>query len=148
MRKISQGFIFLLFLVVNIIPQQLGNNTKLIRQFNFALKSKNHLEGFSKSIGINDFIYHSLRTDVTQGLLTRCTDGNMSIEWETQKTPENLAKGLWFTWIAAVDMKGNGQKFNVFVNDVERFEFISGRNEDRKFENLEGGILEFTTIDL
>lgn len=120
---------------------------KLMKQYNFALKSENHLEGFSKNIGENEFSYHSLRMDVTNALLTRCTDGNMAIEWLTQKVVKETTNGVWFTWIAAVDMKSSGQKFDVYFNDVKRFEFIASSEEERVFKNEEGGILEFTTME-
>lgn len=148
MKKRNLSLLLFMLFFASLYSKGFNNNAKLIKQYNFALKSRNHLEGFSKSLGKNDFSYHSLRPDVTQGLLSRCTDGNMSIEWETQNAAEILNEGLWFTWIAAVDMKGSGQKFDVYVNDVKRFEFISGSNEDRKFDNPEGGILEFTSIEL
>jgi alpha-mannosidase len=121
---------------------------KLMKQYNFALKSENHLEGFAKNIGINEFSYHSIRMDVTNALLTRCTDGSMAVEWLTQNV-ENMgnANGLWFTWIAAVDMKGSGQIFDVYFNDIKRFEFIASSEEQRVFGNDEGGILEFTSIE-
>lgn len=87
------------------MPTQLTpTRVKLIKQFNFAVNSKNNLEGFSKNLNENNFQYHSLRIDVTEGMLTRCTDGNMEIEWETQKISENSKAGYWFTWIAAVEM--------------------------------------------
>ncbi|MCB0751736.1 MAG: hypothetical protein KDC52_09695, partial [Ignavibacteriae bacterium] len=72
----------------------------------------------------------------------------MAIEWLTQNTQNNNEKGIWFTWIAAVQNTNEKHKFNVFINDVKRFEFISGNEENRKFNNPDGGILEFTTIEL
>ena len=33
--------------------------------------------------GKNGFVYDSFRTDVKECMLTRCTDGNFGIEWET-----------------------------------------------------------------
>ena len=123
------------------------DKVKLIKQFNFAVNSKNNLEGFSKSLNENNFQYHSLRIDVTEGMLTRCTDGNMEIEWETQKISENNKAGYWFTWIAAVEMTNERHKFDVFVNDKKQFEFISGNEENRVFKNNNGTKLEFTSIE-
>ncbi|MCB9260696.1 MAG: alpha-mannosidase [Ignavibacteriales bacterium] len=137
--------IFMILIFSNSLHAE--DNVKLIKQYNYAMKSQNHLEGFSKSIGENDFSYHSLRIDVTDALLTRCTDGKLAIEWLTQNVDKETKNGVWFTWIAAVDMKGGGQKFDVYINDIKRFEFIAGSDEERIFDNEEGGILEFTTIE-
>ena len=137
--------IFMILIFSNSLHAE--DNVKLIKQYNYAMKSQNHLEGFSKSIGENDFSYHSLRIDVTDALLTRCTDGKLAIEWLTQNVDKETKNGVWFTWIAAVDLKGGGQKFDVYINDIKRFEFIAGSDEERIFDNEEGGILEFTTIE-
>ena len=105
MRKI-----LLLFLALIMVASlKAEDKIKLMKQYNFAMKSQNHLEGFSKSIGKNDFSYHSLRIDVTDALLTRCTDGEMAIEWLTQNVPNNNEKGVWFTWIAASAEWRNGR---------------------------------------
>ncbi len=121
----------------------------LMKQYNFALKSKNYLEGYSQDIGKNQFKYHSLRMDITEGLLTRCKNGDMEIEWLTGKIPQSNkeVKGYWFAFLADVQMTNERCKFDVYINDIKRFEFISGREKDRIFKNKNGGILEFTTID-
>ena len=141
--------LYMLLFIVGFNSIHAEGNETLMKQYNFALKSKNHFEGFSKNIGKNEFTYHSLRIDVTDGLLTRCKNGDMPIEWLTQKIPVDIdGNGFWFTWLAAVQKTNEHYNFDVFVNDVKRFEFISGKEDDRKFENPDGGILEFTTIDL
>ena len=139
-------FLFMALLAFSLNAQE---KVKLMKQYNFALKTNKYLEGFSKSIGENDFSYHSLRNDVTESLLTRCTNDGMPIEWLTQNVPEDHGnEGAWFVWLAAVDLTNTKQKFDVFVNDIKRFEFLTGNEKERRFENPEGGILEFTTIDL
>ncbi|MFZ1290461.1 MAG: glycoside hydrolase family 38 C-terminal domain-containing protein [Melioribacteraceae bacterium] len=144
-----QKFIFIIITFILTISSNAEEQNKLMKQYNFALKSKYHLEGFSKSLNDSDFIYHSLRIDITKGMISRCTNGEMEIEWLTQKVPSiNGKKGLWFTWIAATQLKETKHKFDVYVNDVKRFEFVSGIEEYKKFENHEGGILEFSTIEL
>src|SRR5210317_1993904 len=81
------------------------NREQLKKQFDFAQKVNNGFEGYANSVGTNDFNYHSVRNDVTDALLTRCTDGNMAIEWETQRVPETFNDaGASFVWIAALDL--------------------------------------------
>ena len=46
------------------------------RHILLAEKTNNYYEGFNKSSGSNDFIYHSFREDVSESMLTRCTDGS------------------------------------------------------------------------
>ena len=142
-------FLSLIIFFLSFVSLNAAGNETLMKQYNYALKSKNYLEGFAKNIGKNEFTYHSLRMDVTEGLLTRCKNGDMPIEWLTQKIPESMeGNGFWFTWLAAVQKTNEHHNFDVFINDVKRFEFVSGKEDDKKFENPDGGILEFTTIDL
>ncbi len=119
----------------------------LKKQFDFAQKTKDFLEGYHQNIGDNNFEYHSLRKDINECLLTRSTDGNMSIEWETQAVPDDFkGKGASFVWLAAMDLTEKANRFDVYVNDVKRFEVISGTKTNWKIKNNEGGELEFLTF--
>ena len=91
-------FLSLIIFFLCFISLNAAGNETLMKQYNYALKSKNYLEGFAKNIGKNQFTYHSLRIDVTEGLLTRCKNGDMPIEWLTQKIPTDIdGNGFWFT---------------------------------------------------
>jgi len=144
---IKRIIIISIFFTIGIIASNDREKINLMKQYNFARKTVNHFEGFSKNIGENNLSYFSLRNDVTDGLLTRCTNGNMSIEWLTQEIPSNFSgDGVWFTWLTAVDLTNRKNKFFVYVNDVQRFTFISGEDEDKYFRSDDDGKLEYITI--
>ncbi len=143
---LNRSVIILIIFTFCIIASNDKEKINLRKQYNFARKSLDHFEGFSKSIGDNDFTYSSLRNDVSDALLTRCTEGNMSIEWLTETVPSDYKKGAWFTWLAAIDLTTEQNKFSVFVNDIKRFTFISGTDEDKYFDGSDGGKLEYITI--
>lgn len=146
---VKQITIILVVAALTAITINAQKKEQLMKQYKFAMESQNYLEGFSKSIGENDFSYHSsLRIDVTESMLVRCTDGTMAIEWITNPVPKDHKKGgVWFTWLAALDLSGQHHKFDVYINDVKRFEFLSGNEQDRQFNNEDDGILKYTTID-
>ncbi len=119
----------------------------LRKQFDFAQKTEDFLEGYHHNIDDNNFEYHSLRKDINECLLTRSTDGNMQIEWETQAIPDDFkGKEVSFVWLAAMDLTEKANRFDVYVNDVKRFEIISGTKTNWKIKNNEGGELEFLTF--
>lgn len=119
----------------------------LKKQFDFAQKSAGCFEGYNHNLGENNFEYHSLRKDVPECLLTRSTDGNMAIEWETQAIPDNFkGKSASFVWLTAMDLTQKSNGFDVFVDDIKRFEIISGNNKSWKLEHKEGAELEFITF--
>jgi alpha-mannosidase len=137
-------FSFITALLVN------SQNTKdrFKMQYEFARKTVGWLEGFSKSSGENDFIYHSLRHNVSASMLTRCTTGEMGIEWETAPVPENFKeKGAWFVWLAAIDLTNKNYNFDVSIDDKKRFTVTSGNRKNWRLQH-DGGILEFTTFTL
>ena len=71
----------------------------------------------------------------------------MAIEWETQLVPENYQKkNCSFVWLTAIDLTKKTNQFDVFVNDIKRFEIISGTRTNWKIENKDGGELEFLTF--
>jgi len=117
------------------------------RTFKLVTQAKSYYEGFQQLTGTNEFSYQSLRDDVTASMLTRCTDGNMAIEWKTAVLPsEILSDGAGFMWLAAVDHTTEGKKFNVYINGQPRFTFISSGQQEREFSGEEGSRLGFTTV--
>ena len=78
MKKYLGQLILFSVLSVNVTFSQDTNNS-LVQLLDFVNKTKDYKEGYTESLGENDFKYHSLRTDVDECLLTRATDGTMSI---------------------------------------------------------------------
>ena len=64
---------------------------------------QNVLSGFSRPLSGESIPYFSVYPDyVKDALLTRCTVGNKSIEWETSELPVNNKEPyLYLSWIAA-----------------------------------------------
>lgn len=117
-------------------------------QHDLAHKTKNYFEGFQNNIGSNDFTYPSHRNDVSKSILTRASDGNMAIEWKTQTIPSDYKKPmLGFLWIAAIDLTDENVKFNVFINDKQRFTITSGNKDNWTVRNPEGAQLDFLGLE-
>lgn len=90
------------------------------------------INGYAKEIKGENIGYFSAYPDyATTALLTRCTDGNKVIEWETAPVPDNI-KGnyVYFSWVAAHSSgtsKGN-RNFDVYVNDQKLLTFTTTPN--------------------
>ena len=87
------------------------------------------INGFSKELSGETITYFSLYPDyATNALLTRCTDGNKSIEWQTAPVPSgNKNKYVYFSWVAAHSSgtsKGN-RNFDLYVNDEKLLTFTT-----------------------
>ncbi len=109
--------------------------------------TKGWFEGFRKNLGGNQFPYSTFRSDVTNGLLTRCTDGKMTIEWETAPLPADWTqKEAGFVWIAAVNLTTQPGVFDVSVNGVKRFEITASRQKNWELKTGDGGKLAFTMV--
>jgi hypothetical protein len=118
----------------------------LERLLDFVNKTRDYREGFSASTGVNDFIYHSFRTDIDTCLLTRTTDGTMAIEWTTYPLEEKIkTEGIGFLWIAAMDINNSGNVFDLYFNDIKRFTISSSTSYNWYLESVDGGSLVFFT---
>ena len=79
------------------------------------------INGFNKEISGQSLQYFSVYQDVAkEALLTRCTDGNMAIEWFTDSIPKDITgKYAYFSWIAAHSSgtSSGTRKFDLYIND-------------------------------
>ena len=111
---------------------------------NLAEKSKGSIDGFKKNTGENTFSYHSFRNDVTEGLITRCSDGKTGIEWDTDVVPQTFAEPqACFLWIASVNLTKDQGIFDVFVNGIKRFEIPASTKKEWEITSPDGGKLSF-----
>jgi alpha-mannosidase len=125
-----------------------AQDDNLKQLFDLVRQSKNWFEGFQKNSGGNEFSFHSFRSDVTKSLITRCKDGKMAIEWETEAVPENWEKNdAGFLWIAAIDITPDKYGFDVFINDKKRFEITTSTKKNWELKSENGGKLSFFTIE-
>lgn len=141
--KLQLTAIFLLISLFSVFGQE--NQTRAL--FDLASQSKNWFEGFQKNSGKNEFEYQSFRSDVTKSLITRCTDGKMDIEWETQMVPSDYDKNTaGFLWIASRDITEENVIFDVIVNGEKRFE-VPGSTKKNWVREENGGRISYLTIE-
>jgi alpha-mannosidase len=116
--------------------------------FDFVTQVKDYQEGFAVSTGSNDFRYHSFRSDIMDCLLSRATDGKMSIEWETA-VPHDLANGeaAGFIWIAAMDIRPEHYRFDFYFNGIKRFAINTSDNPDWSMSHEDGAVLKFHAME-
>lgn len=87
------------------------------------------ISGYAKEITGENIGYFSAYPDyATTALLTRCTDGNKVIEWETAPVPKNVSgKYIYFSWVAAHSSGTSKDKrnFDLYVNDQKLLTFTT-----------------------
>ncbi len=121
---------------------------KIKEQYQLSRSTVGWFEGFSKNRGENEFTYHSLRDDVKDGLLTRATDGDMFIEWETASVSKNWKnKNADFLWITAMASRRCNEIFFMSVNGEQKFMFTNSKN-DWEVKSEDGGKLSFRVFEL
>ena len=145
MNKIGSLGIALVLLMVG--ENVIAGNDQLKVLNDLAGKSGNWFEGFEKNTGENTFSYHSFRNEVTDGLITRCSDGKTGIEWETQAIPSVFSEPTAsFLWIAAINLTEDQNIFDVYINGIKRFEIPSSTREAWELTSPDGGKLSFTLV--
>ena len=78
------------------------------------------LSGYKQKVSGIDLDYHSHESNINASLLTRCTDGNMAIEWMTQTIPADYTdNNAVFTWIAGYSCGTSSadRKFDLYINN-------------------------------
>lgn len=110
----------------------------------------NWINGFAKEISGENITYSSAYPDyATMALLTRCTDGQKAIEWETAPVPQN-SKGdyVYFSWVAAhstATSKGD-RNFDLYVDGQKLLTFTTipgNKTPDWIFKTADGSALVF-----
>ena len=97
-------------------------------------QDKQLLQGYATTIKGEELVYESSEPNATVSLLVRSLDKKLSIEWETQKLPDNF-KGdtAVFVFIAGIDInKEDPHIFRMFVNGMESFQIGSPLDEKKK----------------
>lgn len=87
------------------------------------------VNGYTKELAGENIGYFSAYPDyATTALLTRNTDGNKIIEWETAPVPQNSkGKYIYFSWVAAHSSgtsKGN-RNYDLYVNGQKLLTFTT-----------------------
>jgi alpha-mannosidase len=82
------------------------------------------LKGYLRSIAGETLDYNCFNPLATTALLTRCTSGDMAIEWETEAVPQNASgDAVIFKWIVSYSTitSAGDRKFDFFINDRKEF---------------------------
>lgn len=87
------------------------------------------VNGYAKEISGENIGYFSAFPDyATAALLTRCTDGNKKIEWETEPVPKKIqGPYIFFSWVAAHSSgtSHDRRNFDFYVNDQKILTFTT-----------------------
>jgi len=143
MRRLHYILLILCLLCFSI---EVRSEDPLTRQYQFYQTIQGSFEGYYGSQCSNTISYHSLRNDITDGLITRATSGGMDVEWETETIPGNydISKGARFVWLAANDRtEDKSLAFEVFVDGILRFTIQSSGKKSWTLSHPEGGELGF-----
>jgi hypothetical protein len=103
------------------MAQSTKNNTSLFK-------------GCASVVSGENIDYHCFNTAAIAAVLTRCTTGNMQIEWKTEAIPANYKeKFITFYWICAFSSgtSHGDRKFDVSINDKKYFSF---QTFEKKYE--------------
>ncbi|MEO9144330.1 MAG: glycoside hydrolase family 38 C-terminal domain-containing protein [Ginsengibacter sp.] len=99
------------------------------------------LKGYVKDISGETISYHSFHPYATEALLTRVTDGNKSIEWETEPIPENYKNNnAYFSWIAGYSSGTSSadRHFELYINNEKVLAFTTIAKEVVKSWSVKG----------
>ncbi|MFN6114803.1 MAG: glycoside hydrolase, partial [Flavobacteriales bacterium] len=90
------------------------------------------INGYAKDVEGEVLSYFSVYPEhATTALLTRCTDGQKAIAWETAPTPKALKSDFaYFRWIAAHNSttSGGDRSFDLYINDAKALTFTTHHN--------------------
>ncbi|MDX1285993.1 MAG: hypothetical protein R3182_13320, partial [Draconibacterium sp.] len=102
------------------------------------------VNGYSQKISGYDFSYHSSVPVAKECLLIRATDGKSTMEWETATVPSKVEKEfVTFVWLAGLGSSPGRARFDLQVNNEDKFEFwVDGLNEWTR-EAEDGSTLSF-----
>ena len=105
-------------------------------------------EGFAAAVEGRTLLYGSYRADLERALITRATTGSMAIAWRTQPVPASLPDDA-VSFVVTAGMYGrvpSGFRFQMSVNDIPRFDFVTTPREDWIVAGREGGQLQFIGV--
>jgi alpha-mannosidase len=93
------------------------------------------LKGYVRTIAGDRLDYMCFNPLASTALLTRCTTGDMNIEWETEAVPTNAAgQYVEFTWIVSYSTvtSAANRTFAFFINDAKTFDIKSQKGVNPK----------------
>jgi putative alpha-1,2-mannosidase len=122
-------------------PRPLKDKLSELRAYDRELTNANEIgigasdllvSGYTRSLGGKTISYHSSYPYVKDALLTRATDGTMTIEWETEAVPTDVRTDtITFVWVAGNSTRKGGHGFDLFVDGSKWFTFHTSRDAAR-----------------
>ncbi|HEU5366226.1 MAG TPA: glycoside hydrolase family 38 C-terminal domain-containing protein [Hanamia sp.] len=114
----------------------------LFAQFNPSTIPANELlKGYVKDISGENISYHSFHPYATEALLTRVTDGNKAIEWQTENIPQDYKDSIiYFAWIAGYSCGTSAadRHFDFYINNKKVLTFTTIAKKVIKAWNVKG----------
>ena len=101
---------------------------ELNTRYNLYNLTKSDIEGYNDKISGRDYVYQSIREDVTKALISRASDGKLGFEILLNKVPENYTeKQVTFFFYSNIDLNIR-EPFDISINDNLVLTFMA--NED------------------
>jgi alpha-mannosidase len=108
------------------------------------LQNTRIINGFDQKVSGADFSYHSSIPLAKECMLIRATDGNSSMEWQTASVPEKVQEEtVTFVWLAGIGSSPGRSRFDLEVNDQEKFSFWTDGAAHWKETADDGSTLSF-----
>ncbi len=110
------------------------------------------LKGYVRSIRGEQLEYNCFNPLATTALLTRCTTGEMAIEWETERIPSDAAgETVSFVWVVSYSTttSSGDRNFDFSINGKKAFTIhtIKGQNpKEWRLKSADGSELSFTFV--
>lgn len=99
------------------------------------------LKGYVKDISGENISYHSFHPYATEALLTRVTDGNKAIEWQTENIPLDYKDSvIYFAWIAGYSCGTSAadRHFDFYIDNQKVLTFTTIAKKVIKMWNVKG----------
>ncbi len=107
------------------------------------------INGFAIKLSGDDYSYHSSIHTVTESLIVRATDGNYSMEWETEDVPGDIkGKYITFAWLAGLDAGPGTDSMEFYVNGYKTFTIFLDEQRSWELSHPDGSSLAFHTDEI
>jgi len=138
-------FIILLLSVCQLLAQTENQMHKLTRIFleqDLGIE-ESIINGFVGSVSGNQLNYHSSFPQNMNALISRATDGKMSISWNTAPVPNT--NPIHLVWMAGLGVNLGEHAFDLYVNGKKFLTFTSTKNQKWQVIGKNASKLNFTT---
>lgn len=110
-----------------------------------SISADDHLvNGFDHKISGDDFSYHSSVPNIEKALIIRATDGNYSMEWQTEKVPVSVKeKYVTIAWLAGIGSSPGFADMTLTINNSQKITFHTDGKKEWKVLAADGSELFF-----